>query len=58
MDSLQRLLVSIVRFYSGEPASSCMVFCNFIRGVDQGLVCYFANVDATQLLLFNEKKNF
>ena len=47
----------IVRFYSGEPASSCMVFCNFIRGVDQGLVCYFANVDATQLLLFNEKKN-
>ena len=46
----------IVRFYSGEPASSCMVFCNFIRGVDQGLVCYFANVDAAQLLLFNEKK--
>ena len=48
----------IVRFYSGEPASSCMVFCNFIRGVDQRLVCYFANVDATQLLLFNEKKNW
>ena len=57
MDSFQRLLVSIVRFYSGEPASSCMVFCNFIRGVDQGLVCYFADVDATRLLLFIEKKN-
>lgn len=56
MDSFQRLLVSIVRFYSGEPASSCMVFCNFIRGVDQGLVCYFADVDTTRLLLFNEKK--
>ena len=50
------LKMCIVRFYSGEPASSCMVFCNFIRGVDQGLVCYFANVDAAQLLLFNEKK--
>ena len=56
MDSFQRLLVSTVRFYSSEPASSCMVFCNFIRGVDRGLVCYFADVDATRLLLFNEKK--
>ena len=57
MDSFQRLLVSIVRFYSVEPASSCIVFCNFIRGVDQGFVCYFADVDTTRLLLFNEKKN-
>lgn len=58
MDSFQRLLVSIVRFYSVEPASSCIVFCNFIRGVDQGFVCYFADVDTTRLLLFNEKKKF
>ena len=58
MDSFQRLLVSIVRFYSSEPASSCIVFCNFIRGVDQGFVCYFADVDTTRLILFNEKKQF
>ena len=38
-----------------SSASSCMVYCNFIRGVDQGLVCYFADFDATQLILFNEK---